>query len=304
MRDPTVPKLQKWPFLAGDALLLASAYFIQAQGAHPLRLLESGLLVVCVAAGSALAVLPFVLEYRALLKRGETDSLISAVAQLQKVETVAEQIKTATGLWQNAQDAADKTAASAQEIAERMSAEAKSFIEFMERANDSEKSALRLELEKFRRAEGEWIQVLVRVLDHIYALHQGALKSGQPNLIEQLSRFQRACYDAARRIGLAAFVAVPAEPFNEERHQPADGNSKAPPGAIVEETLATGYTYQGKVARRALVRLRGDSSVPPESHTEQARKRQEPVGSGGQAQRPMQGSLLPENPPGPARESP
>ena len=58
---------------------------------------------------------------------------------------------------------------------------------------------VRLEVEKLRRAEGEWLQVLVRVLDHVYALHLGALRSGQPNLIEQLSNFQNACRDAARR---------------------------------------------------------------------------------------------------------
>jgi molecular chaperone GrpE (heat shock protein) len=263
MRELTVPKLPKWPFFAGDLFLLGSAFFIQAQSVHPLGLWQLGLLALCVGAGTLLAALPFVLEYRAAVRLAEAGALASTVEQIKKLEAVAGDIKTATGLWQNAQDAADKTALSAQAIADRMAAEAKSFMEFMERANLNEKAALRLEVEKFRRAEAEWMQVLVRVLDHVYALHQGALKSGQPNLVEQMSRFQRACYEAARRIGLTPFVALPAEPFNEERHQSADGTGKPPTDSRVEETLANGYTYQGRIARPALVRLRGGSAEAP-----------------------------------------
>ena len=47
--------------------------------------------------------------------------------------------------------------------------------EFLAKANDSEKGFLRLEVDKLKRAEGEWLQTLVRILDHVNALHQGAL---------------------------------------------------------------------------------------------------------------------------------
>ncbi len=270
MHDPTVPKLPKWPFLLGDALFLGSGWSVYNRGEIQASAWPLALLVLCVALGALLAVLPFILEYRAAAKLAETDAIAATVAQLQKLDTVAAQITAATGLWQNAQDAADKTATSAQAIADRMSAEAKSFEEFMERANSAEKAALRLELDKFRRAEADWLQVMVRTLDHVYALHQGALKSGQPNLIEQLGRFQHACYDLVRRVGLAPFVAAPAEPFNAERHQPVEGDDKPAPDSVVEHTVATGFTYQGRVVRPALVRLRGATaaSATPESAPE------------------------------------
>src|SRR5262249_40260403 len=89
-----------------------------------------------------------------------------------------------------------------------------------------------------------------------YALHQGALRSGQSNLIGQVGNFQLACRDAARRVGLAPFAADESEPFDAQRHQLMDGDPKATPGAVVAETLATGYTFQGKLLRPALVRLR------------------------------------------------
>jgi molecular chaperone GrpE (heat shock protein) len=203
--------------------------------------------------------MPFLLEYRLAVKLAEAHALTTVVAQMKDLETVAGQISGATGRWQTVQESADKTARSANEIADRMTAEMKGFSEFIQSANEGEKSALRLEVEKLRRAETDWLQVLVRVFDHTYALHQAALRSGQPTLIEQLSQFQTACRDAARRVGFTPFVAAPAEPFDEQRHQLAKGESKPSTDAAVDETVATGYTYQGRILRPALVRLRNGS---------------------------------------------
>jgi molecular chaperone GrpE (heat shock protein) len=74
-------------------------------------------------------------------------------------------------------------------------------------------------------------------------------------LIEQLGNFQTACRDAARRVGLIPYAAGAAEPFDAQKHQLVDVEAKAPPGAIVAETVASGYTFQGRLIRPALVRL-------------------------------------------------
>ena len=63
-----------------------------------------------------------------------------------------------------------------------MTGEVRQFTEFMQKMNDSEKAALRLEVEKLRRGEGEWLQVLVRILDHVFALHAAAVRSGEPKV--------------------------------------------------------------------------------------------------------------------------
>jgi molecular chaperone GrpE (heat shock protein) len=254
MCDPLAPKLSKWPFFIGDVLLLGVAWFIQSK--LPLGHWETALIVLCVAGGAWLAIMPFLLEYRALVKLIEAQGLVTVVSQIQNLEAAAGQIGGATSQWQGVQEQADKTAATAKEIAERMAVEVQSFKEFMQRANDTEKANLRLEVEKLRRAETDWLQVVVRMLDHVYAINEGARRSGQPGLIEQLGHFQNACRDAARRVGLAPFVAGEAEPFDEQRHQLAEGDGKPAPGALVGETVATGYTLQGRLLRPALVRLR------------------------------------------------
>jgi len=261
MREQLEPRLSKWPFFLGDAFLLGAAWFIYYQSKLPMGAWQIFFVVVYVAGGAGLAIMPFLLEYRLWLKLAEARTLTSVTSELQNLQLIAGRIGNVTSQWQSAQEAADKTAAAAGEIAGRMTAEVKAFTEFMQRANDTEKATLRLEVEKARRAENDWLQVLVRVLDHIYALHQGALRSGQPNLVEQMGNFQAACRDAARRVGLAPFTTNGSEPFDAERHQVIDGDSKPSPKDMVAETLAAGYTFQGKLLRPALVRLSTDKST-------------------------------------------
>jgi molecular chaperone GrpE len=264
MRDSIPPRLPKWPFFAGDALLLGAAYFIHTHGEAQMSAGQGGVAALCVGAGAVLAIVPFLLEYRVMARVAEAASLTTVVSQVQKLEELAAEIRGATGLWQTVQEQADKTSAGAQSIAERMTAEVKSFTEFMQRANDTEKANLRLEVEKLRRGEGEWLQVVVRILDHVHALHQAGVRSGQPGLIEQLTHFQNTCLDAARRVGLAPFSAQPGEPFDAQRHQAADGDGKPPEGAVVGLVLATGYTFQGRFLRPALVRV-GGGEISPQS---------------------------------------
>ena len=142
-----------------------------------------------------------------------------------------------------------------------MTAEQSSFRAFLEKAGDIERTHLRLEVEKLRRTEAEWLQVLVRILDHVYALYVAAVRSGQPGIIEQLGHFQAACRDTARRLGLVPVVAEPGTPFDPKVQQLADANTVIPEPALVAETLATGYAFQGQMVRPVLVSLQG--LVPP-----------------------------------------
>ena len=275
MNDLNAPKLSKWPFFLGDALLLGMAYFICHQSKFALGHWEVCFVFLCVLGGALLGIAPFVLEYDAVVKVAEAGALTTVTAQLKNLEDIAGQISGATGRWHNAQDAADKTAQSAKEIADRMTTEVQAFTEFMQRANDNERATLRLGVEKLRRAEADWLQVLVRMLDHVFALHQGALRSGQPALAEQVGNFQNACRDAARRVGLTPFAANEADPFDAQRHQLIEQGATPPPDAVVADTVAAGYTFQGRLIRPALVRLREPAAavaapVPEDPSAEQS----------------------------------
>ena len=254
MSEHTAPKLNKAPFFLGDAMLLAVAVWFVLRPGPPLDALHNGIVAACVALGAWLGALPFLTEFRAAVKFAEADTLATTVEQVQHLRTVGEQVTTATARWQTVQESADKTAKTAKDIADQIATEASQFTEFMQKAQATEVRHLQLEVEKLHRAEGEWLQVVVRMLDHVYALYSAAARAGQPGLTEQLGQFQNACRDAARRVGVTPFEPAPGIAFDEKVHQLPD-ETPAAAGGRITQTLATGYTFQGQIIRRAIVLL-------------------------------------------------
>ena len=266
MKEVSNWTIPKWPFLLGDAVLVAAAAGVIYRAAHPISQTEILIVSGCVVLGALLGCLPFILEYRATKKLVEINAVATVAEQLQDLKKYSAQIAAATDQWVLVQDAtkghAEKTVAAAQDIAARMAAEIREFNEFQVKLNDTEKGALRLEVEKLRRVEGEWLQVVVRILDHVFALHTAAARSGQPELAEQVGQFQNACRDSARRVGLTPFVAAPEEKFDAQKHR-AHGVENPPAEASVAETLAPGLSFQGRLIRPALVRLQEAAAEPP-----------------------------------------
>ena len=259
-------KVPKWPFCVAGALLFAFAYYFMLHAPRTVPYLElAAISASCVAFGAVLSLIPFYLDYRAVEKALEINALGAVAEKISDLETLSEQISSATNHWtviqETVQKESGKTAAIAKDIADKMTEEVRRFSEFMAKMTDSEKSTLRLEVEKLHRSEGEWLQMLVRVLDHIFALHVGAVRTGDQRFIEPITNFQNACRGSVRRLGLTQFVAEPDEPFDAERHQLANKQEAIPTGALVSETVNAGYTFQGKLLRPALVRLR-ESGAP------------------------------------------
>jgi molecular chaperone GrpE (heat shock protein) len=262
MSERTAPPMAKWPFIVSDLLLLTLAGWIVCHYPRPLATVPLLLVVACVAFGAWVCVTPFLMQHRADLQFAEAAALTNAVEQINTVRNLANQISFATAQWQIVQEHSGRTVNEARDVAERMTAEAKAFAEFLDKANDAEKAHLRLEVDKLRRGEAEWVQIIVRLLDHVFALYQAGVRSAQPVLIEQLGNFQTACRDAARRVGLVPFEAQADAPFDEKLHQLPDSDAKAPADARVVGTIATGYTYQGQLLRRALVSVEAPPAAP------------------------------------------
>jgi molecular chaperone GrpE (heat shock protein) len=255
--------LANWAFLLGDLLMLSFAGWVLGQGywvRERWLVLASGGAVL---AGAILLIIPYVLEHRLRMKQIEAEILKAGLEPIKNLESIANQIAMATSQWQTVQEIAEKTTLSIKDISERMAAEATAFAEFLQKANDTEKQHLRLEVEKLRRGEGEWLQVVVATLDHIHALHQAGVRSARPNLIEELSRFQAACRDVARRVGIAPLQAQRGDRFDSVIHQLAQANGVPPLDAQVEEVIALGYSFQGQLIRQALVTV----SAPAEVNT-------------------------------------
>ncbi|MGC9941995.1 MAG: hypothetical protein ABSE48_09175 [Verrucomicrobiota bacterium] len=265
-------KVPKWPFLLTDAILIVVAAAMVSKAHHPISEIEIAIVTSCVALGSLFACLPYILEYRATGKLIELNALGEVAEKIQDLKSFTVQVSAVTDQWarvhETTQGSAEKTVEAARDISERIAVEVRDFAEFQKKMNDAEKGALRLEVEKLRRIEGDWLQVVVRILDHIFALHTAATRSGQPELASQIAHFQNACRDAARRVGLVPFVAAPGEVFDAERHR-AHGVENPSADAVAAETLAPGMAFQGRLIRPALVRLK-ENHPPVETATEPA----------------------------------
>ena len=281
MNDAANWKVPKWIFLIGDAGLMIFGYFFVLRSPAPIHHWE--IAAGCVAVGAILGVIPFILDYRAMGRALEVNALGAVAEKIQNLEKLAAQISSATKEWTNAQVQAEKTSTVAKEIADRMTEEIRLFSEFMEKMNDSGKATLRLEVEKLRRGELEWLQVLVNILDHIFALHAAAVRSGDAKFAAPITTFQNVCRDTARRLGLTPFAAEPNEPFDAERHQVAGSKETPPAGAVVAETIGSGYTFQSRLLRPALVRLRdGNASAETEPEKPASAASPTPGNAGGE----------------------
>jgi molecular chaperone GrpE (heat shock protein) len=251
-----------WPFLLVDALFLGLAVALYQRGSAPLPGWEVCALLACAAAGSVSFLTPFLLRNANDQTLAQAQKLADAAAKIQKLDELASQISNSTAQWQIVQDTAAKTAQTAADLAQNMADEARAFTAFLQKANDAERAHLRLEAEKLRRNETEWLQIVIRMLDQVHALFQAALQSGKPALAEQIGLFQNACRDISRRAGLAVVAPQTGEPFDARRHQLLN-DAAAPDNALILETLAPGYTFQGQIARRALVRLQDAAPAAP-----------------------------------------
>src|SRR4051794_6467071 len=100
MTEVTVPRLSKAPFFIGDVVLLGTAVFVYSQSTKPLNLGQ--LLLVCgsVALAAVLSILPFIVEYRAIIRFAETERLTDVMGQIANLEAIGSKITTATGQWQ------------------------------------------------------------------------------------------------------------------------------------------------------------------------------------------------------------
>jgi molecular chaperone GrpE (heat shock protein) len=263
-------KVPKWPFIAAFVLLAGFALVLILKAEAPLK--QTGWLAAaaCLLGGSFLGCLPYLLEYRAAGKLLEMNTLGTVAEQLSDLKKYSADLTAATDRWALVQETTkgntDKTVAAAGEIAARMTEEIREFNEFQVKLNDTEKGALRLEVEKLRRTEADWLQVAARILDQVFALQHAAAHSGNPELAAQLSHFQNVCRDAARRVGLAMFDAVPDEAFDARKHQARDVENP-PAGAVVAETLAPGITFQGRLLRPVLVSLHAPAAPVPSPET-------------------------------------
>ena len=272
------PQVKKWPFFVGDLLLVVVAGWILVMSDYQPSGSNLAILVSCVGLGIFFGVLPFLAEFREESRRFDGTQLKSTLEQIQQLESVGELVSSASVQWQEIQGRCESVVKTAGDLANRTQAETDRLIEITEKADTRERDHLRLEVEKHRRGEREWLEVLVGIMDHVFALHRAAVRSQQTKLIKQIEGFQGACSEICRRVGLSHHVVPAGEVFNEKTHKILEGQ-EIPEHAVVGETLAPGYSFQGQPIRLPMVALATapEGQVQTELDSLEAPESQHPV---------------------------
>jgi hypothetical protein len=200
-----VPKLNPWPFIAVDAVLLGSAAYIANQQPH-----LTGTPVVVVGAlvflGAIIALIPFVLNFA---RRQETALLerqheIAALAQ--STGASAEQLSIAAASLHAIADSAAKAAKQAEHLPQKLQEKIHEFKEQLNEVNVAENESLAQEVNTLRSAETERIETVVttvRKLSSEIARLEQSSRQNVGELTATLTKFTTSAEQAAAEASTA-----------------------------------------------------------------------------------------------------
>ncbi len=249
------PRVKKWPFVVGDLLLIGVAiWLLKTTGWAPTGWYLA-MLIACVGMGIFFAVLPYLFEFREESRRFDANEFRGTLEQIRELEKVGERVTAAAEQWERLQEQCGVTVKAAETIGQASQTQMDRLVEITQKADTRERDHLRLEVEKQRRGEREWLEVMVGIMDHVFALHRAAVRSGQAKLIKQIDGFQNACTEICRRVGLSEYVVAPGESFDPKIHKVLEGHEAPASGGVVAETLAPGFSFQGHPIRPPMVRV-------------------------------------------------
>ena len=185
-------KLNPWPFIAIDALLLGAAYFIGTRYTGPLPGAPLFVIGSLVFVGALIACVPFLVNYsrkqEAILE--ERQQQIAALAQ--STSSSAEQLSIAASSLHSIADAASRAAKAAEALPQKMQEKIHEFKEQLNEVTVSENEALSQEVNTLRAAETERMEGIVttvRKLSSEISRLEAASRKNVTELTEVLSRF-------------------------------------------------------------------------------------------------------------------
>ncbi|MBK9990115.1 MAG: hypothetical protein IPP19_05085 [Verrucomicrobia bacterium] len=152
------PPLKPWPFLAGDAILVATAIIIANQAQAPLSATASLAIAGCVSLGASLALIPFVLNHthRQDLALADRQREISALAQ--STAASAEQLSIAAASLHTIAESAARATKLAEQIPHKVQDKINDFKTQLNEVAVTENESLAQEINTLRASETERLE--------------------------------------------------------------------------------------------------------------------------------------------------
>ncbi len=275
MNPEAAPKLNPWPFIAGDLALLGVGALIAFQTPPPLTGAPLLAVVACVALGAVCVIVPFLLNYsrRQELFLLERQNEIAALAQ--STATSAEQLSIASASLHGIADTSARTLRQAEALPHKLQEKINEFKSQLNEVAVTDNEALAQEVNTLRTGETERLESAVTAIRKIASELAALDASNRKHIAEFKSTLdtfaqsvQRASDDGSAAIGAAQAKAVAAI---ERAVQQAvrDIEGKLGTGAARAHQPPNPPTPAPSSGRRA-PELPGDEHVPSEPPTADA----------------------------------
>ncbi len=164
MNHSSPPRPPKWPYFLGDALLLALAGGIGLSAATPISPVALSVVFGCVALGSILAALPYLLDFLADQRAAEALLQQKLETQNNKLAHATETLAATSSQLKAAHEAAARAVHAADTLPYRLQEKIAEFTNQLQERDDEEKAAMAKELEALRDAEGKRLSALATTI--------------------------------------------------------------------------------------------------------------------------------------------
>src|SRR5258708_19327344 len=153
MNQNDAPRLPKWAFFLGDVVLLVFAWLIANYLPHPFTPLPFISTVVCVVLGTALFIVPFLVDEDRRKQAEATDLRQELDTQSQRMQAATEQLSHALAQLKVVDEASIRAFHAAEKLPQRLQEKVAEFKQQLEIAEDEEKESMTQELATLRSAE-------------------------------------------------------------------------------------------------------------------------------------------------------
>jgi hypothetical protein len=192
MLPAETPKLSKWPFLLGDALLLGTAWLIADQARNPFSGQPLIWIVVCVVAAAVLGAVPFLADYARKQDEALDERQRGLEAISRTVAASAEQISIAANGLHELTELAQRNLKAAGQLGPGLEEKVAALKAELTATRDDERAALRKEIAALKAADLARVEAAVQQLARTAA----DVARAESDLKKQLSAAQELCSTA------------------------------------------------------------------------------------------------------------
>lgn len=201
------PKLPKWPFLLGDIVLVAAAWYFVNRDNGPLTVPMMAAASACVALAAILGALPFLADYarRQDVALDERQRGLEALSRT--ITTAAEQISIAANGLNELTDLTHKNLRQAEQLPHKLHEKIAEFNAQLDNAREDDREELEKELTELRTSETERLQAVsdkvhkaATELSRLETALQQQLQRRNEEIERAASAFTKAANDATQAL--------------------------------------------------------------------------------------------------------